>query len=68
MIAPGPDRHGRRTRLLLLVVIGSVLGLAAVVYGVVTGLWASAVIGGVLLVVAIYCAVVLRRLRRDDPS
>ncbi|HSK61063.1 MAG TPA: hypothetical protein VK935_18630 [Actinomycetospora sp.] len=68
MIAPGPDRRGRRTRLLLVVGIGSVLGLAALVYGLVTSLWASAVVGVVLLVVAVYCAAVLWRLRRDDPS
>jgi type IV secretory pathway TrbD component len=68
VIAPGPDRRGRRTRLLLLVGIGSVLGLAALVHGLVTALWASAVVGVVLLVVAAYCAVVLWRLRRDAPS
>jgi type IV secretory pathway TrbD component len=68
VIAPGPDRRGRRTRLLLLVGIGSVLGLAALVHGLVTSLWASAVVGVVLLVVAAYCAVVLWRLRRDAAS
>jgi type IV secretory pathway TrbD component len=68
VIAPGPDRRGRRTRLLLLVGIGSVLGLAALVHGLVTALWASAVVGVVLLVVAAYCAVVLWRLRRDAAS
>jgi uncharacterized membrane protein YphA (DoxX/SURF4 family) len=68
VIAPGPDRRGRRGRLLLLVGIGSVLGLAALVYGVVTSLWASAVVGVVLLVVAVYAAVVLRGLQRRDRS
>ncbi|HWN28297.1 MAG TPA: hypothetical protein VNP37_15125 [Actinomycetospora sp.] len=68
MIAPGPDHRGRRGRLLLLVGIGSVLGLAALVYGVVTSLWASAVVGAVLLVVAVYAAVVLRGLQRRDRS
>jgi len=68
VIAPGPDGRGRRVRLLLLMGIGSVLGLAALVYGVATSLWASAVVGVVLLAVAVYCAVVLRRLRRDDPA
>jgi len=68
VIAPGPDRRGRRGRLLLLVGIGSVLGLAALVYGVVTSLWASAVVGAVLLVVAVYAAVVLRGLQRRDRS
>jgi uncharacterized membrane protein YphA (DoxX/SURF4 family) len=68
VIAPGPDRRGRRGRLLLLVGIGSVLGLAALVYGVATSLWASAVVGAVLLVVAVYAAVVLRGLQRRDRS
>jgi hypothetical protein len=45
-----------------------VLGLAALVYGVVTSLWASAVVGVVLLVVAVYAAVVLRGLQRRDRS
>jgi uncharacterized membrane protein YphA (DoxX/SURF4 family) len=68
VIAPGPDHRGRRGRLLLLVGIGSVLGLAALVYGVATSLWASAVVGVVLLVVAVYAAVVLRGLQRRDRS
>jgi hypothetical protein len=68
VIAPGPDRGGRRARLRLLVGIGVVLGLAGLVYGVATGLWASVVVGALLLVVAGYCAVVLRGLRRRDPS
>ncbi|MDD7924210.1 hypothetical protein [Actinomycetospora chibensis] len=64
MISPGPDRGGRRGRLLLIVAITSLLGAAAVVYGLVVSLWAPVVLGGVLLVVAVYCAVVLRGLRR----
>jgi hypothetical protein len=68
VIAPGPDRRGRRGRLLLLVGIGSVLGLAALVYGLVTSLWGSVVVGAVLLVVAVYAAVVLRGLQRRDRS
>jgi len=68
VIAPGPDRGGRRGRLLLIMGIGVVLGAAALVYGIATSLWASAVVGAVLLVVAGYAAVVLRGLRRRDPS
>jgi ABC-type Mn2+/Zn2+ transport system permease subunit len=68
VVAPGPDRGGRRGRLLLVVVIGSLLGAVAVVYGLLTSRWASVVVGAVLLVVAGYCAVVLWGLRRRDPS
>ncbi|WP_133251869.1 hypothetical protein [Actinomycetospora cinnamomea] len=64
MIAPGPDRSGRRVRLRLLVGIGVVLGLPALVYGIVTALWASAAVGVVLLAVAVYAVVVLRGLQR----
>lgn len=42
------------------------LGAAALVYGLVTSLWASVVIGALLLVVAAYSAVVLRGLTRRD--
>lgn len=64
MISPGPDRTGRRGRLVLIVAIGSLLGAAAVVYGLVVSLWAPVVLGAVLLAVAVYCLVVLRGLRR----
>ncbi|PVZ11021.1 hypothetical protein C8D89_104235 [Actinomycetospora cinnamomea] len=64
VIAPGPDRSGRRVRLRLLVGIGVVLGLPALVYGIVTALWASAAVGVVLLAVAVYAVVVLRGLQR----
>ena len=64
MVAPGPDRRGRRRRLSLIVAIGSLLGAAAVVYGLVVSLWAPVVLGAVLLAVAVYSAVVLRGLRR----
>ena len=47
--------------------IGSLLGAVSVVYGLLTSLWASVVVGALLLVVAGYCAVVLRGLRRRDP-
>jgi hypothetical protein len=64
VVAPGPDRSGRRTRLRLIVAIGSLLGAAAVVYGLVVSLWAPVVLGAVLLAIAVYSAVVLRGLRR----
>jgi uncharacterized membrane-anchored protein len=64
VVAPGPDRSGRRTHLRLIVAIGSLLGAAAVVYGLVVSLWAPVVLGVVLLAVAVYSAVVLRSLRR----
>lgn len=66
MISPGPDRGGRRGRLLLIVAITSLLGAAAVVYGLVVSLWAPVVLGAVLLGVAVYCLVVLRGLRRSS--
>lgn len=64
MISPGPDRGGRRGRLLLIVAITSLLGAAALVYGLVVSLWAPVVLGAVLLAVAVYSAVVLRGLQR----
>jgi hypothetical protein len=60
----GPDSAGRRRRLWLLVGIEGVLGLSALAYGIVTALWASTVIGAVLLVFAAYSVVVLIGLRR----
>jgi Flp pilus assembly protein TadB len=66
VVSPGPDRAGRRGRLRLIVLIGCVLGAAALVYGLVTSLWASVAIGALLLVVAAYSAVVLRGLARRD--
>jgi len=60
----GPDSVGRRRRLRLLIGIEGVLGLFALVYGIVTALWASTVIGAVLLVFAAYSVVVLIGLRR----
>lgn len=66
MLWSGPDSDGRRRRLRLLVVIEGVLGVAALVYGLVTSLWASAVIGAALLLFAVYSVVVLLGLRRRD--
>jgi hypothetical protein len=60
----GPDSVGRRRRLRLLIAIEGVLGLFALVYGIVTALWASTVIGAVLLVFAAYSVVVLIGLHR----
>ncbi len=64
MLWSGPDSVGRRRRLRLLIGIEGVLGLFALVYGIVTALWASTVIGAVLLVFAAYSVVVLIGLRR----
>lgn len=70
MLWSGPDGTSRRRRLVILIVLESVLGVVALVYGVVTGLWATVAIGVVLLLFAMYSAVVLaglvRRSRRGD--
>jgi uncharacterized membrane-anchored protein len=68
VIAPGPDRAGRRGRLVLIAAITGVLGAAAVVYGLVSSLVASSVVGVLLLLVALYCLVVLRGLQRRGPG
>jgi hypothetical protein len=62
----GPDGTSRRRRLLLFIVLESGLGAVAVVYGLVTGLWATVVLGVILLLFAVYSGVVLAGLRRRD--
>lgn len=66
MVSPGPDRAGRRGRLVLIAAITGILGAAAVIYGIVTSLWASTAIGVLLLLVTLYTLVVLRGLLRRD--
>lgn len=66
MVSPGPDRAGRRGRLVLVAAITGVLGAVAVVYGFVVGLVASSVVGVLLLLMAFYCLIVLRGLARRD--
>lgn len=67
MVAPGPDSSVRRTRLRLIALGEGVLGALALVYGLVTQLWASVGVGVLLLLVAAYGALVLWRLRRSGP-
>lgn len=64
----GPDSTARRHRLVLLVTLELVLAGVALVYGAVTGLWATLAIGVVLLAFAVYSGVVLAGLRRRARS
>jgi hypothetical protein len=52
--------------LVLIAAITGILGAAAVIYGIVTSLWASTAIGVLLLLVTLYTLVVLRGLLRRD--
>jgi inner membrane protein involved in colicin E2 resistance len=68
VISPGPDRSGRRTRLVLSAAFTGVLGAVAVIYGIVTDRTASVVVGTLLLLVTLYTLAVLRRLVRHGGS
>lgn len=66
VVSPGPDRAGRRGRLVLSAAITGILGGAGVLYGIVTSRTATTVIGVLLLVATFYALVVLRGLMRGD--
>ena len=66
VVSPGPDRAGRRGRLVLSAAITGGVGAIGVISGIVASLTPTIIVGVLLLLATLYTLIVLRGLTRRD--